>query len=60
MFPIADKQVTNISYLGVSTIPIFLNKSMVDLQYCFIFKCTAKWCRNTYTYNTIFLDSFPL
>ena len=35
MFQIAEKQVTNISHLGVGTIPIFFNKSIVDLQCCF-------------------------
>ena len=34
--------------------------SMVDLQCCVTFYCTAKWLNYTYTYIHSFLDSFPI
>ena len=34
--------------------------SVVDLQCCVSFRCTAKWISYTYTYIHSFLDSFPI
>ena len=34
--------------------------SLVDLQCCISFRCTAKWISYTYTYIHSFLDSFPI
>ena len=37
-------------------------QSIVDLQCCFSFKCTAMWISSTYTYihSFSFLDAFPI
>ena len=37
----------------------FLNWSIVVLQCCVSFYCTAKWISYTYTYNPLFWISFP-
>ena len=34
--------------------------SIVDLQCCVSFSCTAKWISYTYTYIHCFLDAFPI
>ena len=42
---------------------VFLNhfyQSIVNLQCCISFMCTAKWISCTYTYIHSFLDSFPI
>ena len=50
------------SYTTASPQSYFLNFywSIVDLQCCVSFRCTAKWISYTYTYSHSFLDSFPI
>ena len=48
------------SFLSFSNLFFILCWSMVDLQYCVSFRCTAKWIGYTYTYICSFSDSFPI
>ena len=34
--------------------------SIIDLQYCISFRCTAKWPSYSHTYTHSFVDSFPI